>query len=191
MSVSSFAFRLWFLLYAIGGVGRIGLSGSFDETLSRATASHLAVVPKELQLGKGLEDAIRHLFDDFFMLRTNVYDQPEIARLLNDFALEAILQPLLEVEPGGLDGAFWMRKQRLSEVLRQVSALATWLLMQAEKCDSSLSPTGRNWLTRLEISGQDGILLSQIPSEVLAELRSTEADLYLVRRSRVTNASAI
>jgi len=61
--------------------------------------------------------AIRHLFEDFFKLRENVYDGPWIARWVRGRGPEAWLEALMEVGPGRLERDYRLGKKPLRDAL--------------------------------------------------------------------------
>jgi len=125
--------------------------------------------------------AIRHLFEDFFKLRDNVYDGPRIARLVGGRAPEAVLEPLMQVDVERLDKDYRLGGVPLRDVLAMVQeTIQRW--EQADDIEDALSPAAQAVLDALLADDGRGVPLSQVPAEVWEEIRAAKPEVYAALR---------
>ena len=113
------------------------------------------------------------LFDDFFQLRENLYDGQRLRALGTGWLVADLFAALLSVDPARIDRSYRWGKRLLA------NALADWqvLIRHAAPVDahSPLSPPAQHWLARLAQAGPDGLPLTNLPAEILAELARNAA----------------
>jgi hypothetical protein len=124
--------------------------------------------------------ALMQMFADFFRLRENIVDGPELTRLCrqcvdNEAGDQGWLRPLLEVSTDRIDPAFMLGDRSLADVIKQIQEVVSlWLHNDG---NGSLSPAARFTLDALSTAGQRGISLSEMSYEVWTELASTRPEI--------------
>ncbi|MBD3305289.1 hypothetical protein GF348_02870 [candidate division KSB3 bacterium] len=155
-----------------------GFSGGFWEGIEDARA--------QFPIWQGEPDealyrSVRHLFDDFFRLRKNVYDGSRIVRRIGGRAPEALLEALMEIAPEQVDKDYRLRKEPLKDVLATVQeTIEGWHQPRDE--DEDLSVAAQAVVEILRKNGKRGVSLHKVPSEVFSELRDERPNLYAVLR---------
>lgn len=146
----------------------------FSEAFWKQVEAMRAQLPVwQWELDEALCQSIRYLFDDFFRMRTHVYDGPRMARLIGERTPEALLDTLLE----RVDEDYRLKKRPLRDVLATVQdGIQRWCPPSDGK--EGLSAATHAILETLAEGDGRGVPLQQVPPKVFSELQATRPDLY-------------
>ncbi len=180
-TAADLALSLYALSLVAGGLPPERPPGFDDDFWEQAGRAHVQLCGQRVQMDEKLCQTIRHLFEDFFKLRENVYDGPRIARLLSGRGPEALLDTLLRVDVARLDTGYRLGGTPLRDVL----TTAQGMIRRWERTDGggdTLSPSTQGVLDALLSGDGEGVPLRQVPTETLIELRAARPDLYATLR---------
>jgi len=136
------------------------------------------------RLDEALCQAIRHLFEDFFKLRDNVYGGPRIARLVGGRAPEALLEASAQIDPGRLDRDYRLGDRPLRDALAVVQeTIQRW--GQSGDANNALSLTAQSVLEALLTGDGRGVPLGQVPGRVWEEIQAARPEVYAALRVAV------
>lgn len=175
MSSTQLAFHLYVFALCLGEKEPQlpGFPNTFWSWLPKMQARHSSW---RREIHAKTRKAFVHLFEDFFLLRKNVVDGPEISRLCSTCESSGYLGPIMDLVPDRLDSSFTLGGESLSDVLGQVrKVVGIWLQGQNA---TTMSPSAHNVLHALEQAGGRGIALTDIPLEVIAELEESNPAIF-------------
>jgi hypothetical protein len=163
--------------------------GSGDAFWTQVEAAHARFSLWGHRLDEGLGQTIRHLFEDFFKLRDNVFNGPRITWLLGGREPEALLESLRQLDVAQLDKDYRLGSVPLRDVLVMIQE-NTRLWRRAHEKGDTLSTAGRALLDALIAAGERGIPLGEVPGETWVELREKRPGVYAAVRVMFCTSSA-
>jgi hypothetical protein len=151
--------------------------GFGDDFWAQLTHDYIQSPIQEAQLDEGLHQAIRHLFDDFFKLRENIYDGLRIVDLLRGRTPKNLLDSLMCADVTRLDRDYRLDGMPLRDALLTIQEIVH-LWRRVKNTESALSQVAQRVLDALMTGDGPGVLLVQVPVEVWAELQGARPDVY-------------
>lgn len=175
LSAEELALALYVAMLTVEGLPDQRPPG-FDDAFWNDIAS-LCASRRMITLDEEQRQAIHDLFDDFFKLRDNMYDGPQIARLLGRYTTEALLTLLAQVDVTQLDKDYRMGNIPLRDVLETIQEGMRGQITTGSGC-TSLSPAAQSVLAAFATNEEYGVLLHQVPVEVWDQIRSARPEVY-------------
>lgn len=165
-----------------------GLPSGFARALDNIRTRRTAWAPK---LDISIQDALQHLFLDFFRLRENVLDGPAIARVADNRAPDDVLRQLLTIDTTSISPSVRLVGRPLQHVIADVQGIvAEWLGSRSDT--HPLSIPAAQLLLELRNEASQGLRYERYPSNMWQELAQSDAhngQLWVVWRERLKKES--
>ena len=189
VSVEELALCMFALLLVVEGSPDNRLPGFSDDFWMQASELHRMWGSSLHKIDGALCSDIRSLFEDFYMLRENIYDGPMIRRVLADRKPVQLLERIILIEPNRVNDKYRLGNKALRYVLETVQEqIHQWMTIQSTR---TLSGPAELVVTELLTSAQASVAMCQLPDDVWLEIRSKRPDIYAALRVRLESTDRL
>lgn len=189
MSLEEFALCVFAWLLVAYGIPELRPPGFSDAFWMEVSDLHETWGGLPSELDGALHGDAKHLFEDCFKLRENIYDGPAIARSLSGRTPLHLLERLLVIQPLQVDPDYRLGNRSLASFLDTIQQQVHQWTSSASRQPTSQS--AQSVIAALLRDSQAGVAMCQVGADVWSVIRSTRPDIYAALRVHLADVQQL